>query len=74
MFNFFDVTKFFENFNFGVFGYQDHDYGSYKSLSLKLHIIVMLTDSFSHLDGYDVTSRFAHPKNTKNPYKFTELS
>jgi hypothetical protein len=58
---------FFENFNIGVFRRQDHDF---KSLFLKLSIIAMLAGSFSHLNGHDVTSRFARPKNTlKNSYK-----
>jgi hypothetical protein len=54
-----DVTNFFENFNFRVFGCQDHDYEGFKSLSLNLRIIVMLTDSFFHLNGHDVTSRLS---------------
>jgi hypothetical protein len=61
-FDFCDVTKIFENFNFGVFGCQDRYYEGFDSLSLKLRIIAMLAGSFFHLNGHDVTSRFAHPK------------
>jgi hypothetical protein len=50
-----DVTFFFENFNFRIFGCQDHDYEGFKSLSLNLRIIAMLTDSFYHLNVHDVT-------------------
>jgi hypothetical protein len=57
-FVFCEVTGVFENFNFGIFGCHDHEYESFKFLPLKLRIIAMLTDSFSHLNGHDVTSRF----------------
>jgi hypothetical protein len=46
------------------FGCQNHDYENFKSVPLKLCIIAILTVSFSHLNGNDVTSRFARPKNT----------
>jgi hypothetical protein len=61
---FFFFFFFFENFDFRVFECQDHDYEGFKSLSLKLRILAMLTDSFSHLNGHDVMSRFERPKNT----------
>jgi hypothetical protein len=51
---FFFFLFYFENYNFRVFGCQDHDYKGFKSLSLNLHIIAMLTGSFSHLNGHDV--------------------
>jgi hypothetical protein len=63
-FNFRDVAKFFENFKFGILGRQDHDDKGFKSPSLKIRIITMLTDSFTHWNGHDVSSRFARPKNT----------
>jgi hypothetical protein len=58
-----DVANFFENFNLRVFGCQDHDYEGFKTLSLNLRIIAILTDSFSHLNGHDVTSRLSVRKN-----------